>query len=190
MYDSERSLLREVAAGSEQAFRQLFERYHQQLGRYVFRITHSKELSEEIVQDVFVKIWMNHKALDGVQNFRAYLFILSKNHTLNYLRKLTRELLRENKWKEEVMHSIDHGNTPDVYYRLLDEAIDHLPPQQQKVYLLSRHERLKYAEIAAKLQLSPETVKGYLKTATAFIKNYINSHFEISASLLLFLMNY
>lgn len=186
MDDSEKRLLSGAAAGNEQAFGQLFTQYHQQLGRYIFRITNSRELTEEIVQEVFARVWVNQKALAEVRDFRAYLFVLSKNYTLNYLRKLTNELMLKNKWKDEVVRTAAHDPIPDVYYRLLDEAIDQLPRQQRKVYLLSRHERLKYAEIADKLNLSPETVKSYLKIATASITSYITSNLELIASLALF----
>lgn len=177
MYDSEKKLLMEVAAGNENAFRQLFYQYHEQLGRYIFHITHSHELTEEIVQDIFLKIWMNNEALAEIKNFKAYLFVLSKNHTLNYLRKLAKELSQKRKWEEDFLSIQFLDNVPEnTYYRLLDEAIDRLPPQQQKVYLLSRHQRLKHAEIADQLNISKETVKSYLKIATASITAYITSN--------------
>lgn len=184
MYDSEEKLLMEVAAGNENAFRQLFYQHHTQLGRYIFSITHSQESAEEIVQDVFLKIWLNKEALAEIKNFKAYLFVLSKNHTLNYLRKLGRELSLKKKWEDDFVIMQSSYNIPEnTYYRLLDEAIDHLPSQQQKVYLLSRHQRLKQSEIASKLNLSKETVKSYLKIATASITTYISSNLKFFISI-------
>lgn len=184
MDNSEKSLLMEVAAGNENAFKQLFNLYHSQLRIYIYRITNSYELTDEIVQDAFLKVWINHAALGEIQSFKAYLFVLTKNHTLNYLRKLTKEQKLRNGWEEDYM------KTPEVmpdnlYYRLLDEAIDQLSPQQQKVYLLSRHQRLKYTEIADELKLSRETVKSYLKIATASIATYVKARLKLIASLLL-----
>ncbi|EOR93966.1 RNA polymerase ECF-type sigma factor [Arcticibacter svalbardensis MN12-7] len=92
---SDQDLLLKGALGNEHAFRQLFSRYHQQLGVYVYRITDSVDLAEDIIQDVFLEIWMSREALAGVDNFKAYLVVMSKNHTLNCLLKLSRERLKK-----------------------------------------------------------------------------------------------
>ncbi len=179
MYDSEKELLMEVAAGSEKAFRELFNQYHQHLGRYIFTITRSRVMAEEIVQDVFMKIWVNHQRLSEVQSFKAYLFVLSRNYTLNYLRKVARDQLLKDRWQQDVVQALKaEDGLPSSYYRLLDQAIDQLPTQQRTVYLLSRHQRLKYSEIAERLNLSRETVKSYLKIATSSITSYITSNLE------------
>lgn len=183
-------LLREVVLGNENAFRQLFKVHSHRLGTYVFRLTGSIELAEEIVQDVFLKIWMNRETLAGVTNFKAYLFVVSKNHALNCLRKLIKERACQQKWEESVSDElkIPEGEMADKYYSLLDEAIDHLPPQQQKVYLLSRHERLKYAEIAEQLDISRETVKKYLQIAIASITTHVHANMDVSVLFLVFLL--
>jgi RNA polymerase sigma-70 factor (ECF subfamily) len=182
---NERELLIQVASGNEYAFRKLFMVHHQLLGVHMLRITNSVELAEEIVQDVFLKIWLTRETLVGVDNFKAYLFVISKNHALNCLKKLAKERLliktmETNGFGDLVPETTD----TDMYYTLLDEAIDHLPPQQQKVYLLSRHGRLKYAEIADQLELSRETVKKYLQIATTSITEYVHEHLEVTALLL------
>ena len=166
-----------VAAGNELALKQLFLKYHQQLGTHIFRITNSMELAEEIVQDVFLKIWMNREALSEVHNFKAYLFVISKNHTLNCLRKLSRERHHLNICEEKYTMSLtsDNGDL-NSYHNILDEAIDRLPPQQQRVYLLSRHERLRYAEVADKMNISHESVKKYLKIANASIIAFVKTN--------------
>lgn len=180
MREAEKNLLTGLAAGNEAAFKELFNQYHKQLGTYIFRITNSYELTEEIVQDVFLKVWLNHEVFANVTCFKAYLFVLSKNHTLNYLKKLTREQLRKNEWEEHSVRSLHVESAADKQYNLLDQAIDRLPAQQQKVYLLSRHQRLKYNEIADKLDISRETVKKYLQIATASITEYVKASLHIT----------
>lgn len=172
----DKNLCLEVSLGDEQAFKQLFNTHHQQLGAYILRLTHSTELAEEIVLDVFLKIWMNRKTLREIQNFKAYLFVVSKNHTLNALKKVVKERLLQIEPEEHYTKNVLAEAEFNQYYNLLDEAIDHLPPQQQKIYLLSRHKRLKYSEIAEKLDLSHETVKKYLQIATASITTYVNAN--------------
>ncbi|MBB6110087.1 RNA polymerase sigma factor [Mucilaginibacter lappiensis] len=187
----ERELLMQVASGDEHAFRQLFTMHHQQLGVHMLRITNSIELAEEVVQDVFLKIWFTRESLVRVDNFKAYLFVISKNHALNCLKKLAKERAVIKQLEEAGtgnLHAEIAGT--NMYYNLLDEAIDQLPPQQQKVYLLSRHGRLKYAEIADQMELSRETVKKYLQIATLSITEYVHEHLEVIALLLIALKSF
>ncbi len=181
----EKELLLKVANGDEHAFSELFNTHHQLLGAHIFRITDSVELAEEVVQDVFLKIWMSRETLTTVQNFRAYLFVISKNHALNCLRKVAKERIHQKTLEENILPFATEENPGlDGYYSLLDEAIDHLPPQQQKVYLLSRHNRLKYDEIASQMGLSRETVKKYLQGATHSITAFVQSNMDISAMII------
>ncbi|MBD1384582.1 sigma-70 family RNA polymerase sigma factor [Mucilaginibacter rigui] len=182
----EKELLLKVANGDEHAFSELFNTHHQLLGTHIYRITDSVELAEEVVQDVFLKIWMSRETLTNVQNFRAYLFVISKNHALNCLRKVAKERIHQKTLEKNAL-SITPDDSPGLagYYSLLDEAIDHLPPQQQKVYLLSRHNRLKYDEIARQMGLSRETVKKYLQGATHSITSFVQSNIDISAMIIL-----
>lgn len=183
MYDpllhNERSVLLRVAAGDEQAFRLLFGAYHQPLAVHVHRLTESAELTEEIVQDVFLKIWMSREALAEVERFSAYLFVISKNHALNALRKVARERIRQRNWALENGPEEGAEDRQGYYFGLIDEAIRQLPPQQQKVYLLSRHEHLKHREIAERMGLSPETVKKYMQLAIASISEYVRDNVDI-----------
>lgn len=174
LYD-EKTLLLKVSAGDERAFCALFDQYHRLLATHIMRITRSQELTEEIVQDVFLKIWMSRETLSEIHDLRAYLYTVSKNHALNGLKKAAKErVILNDKDLEfaEKSFSVSEPEEPD-HYDLIDEAIDRLPPRQQKVYLLSRHERKKYSEIADMLGLSRETVKKYLQLATESISAYV-----------------
>ncbi|SDP76486.1 RNA polymerase sigma-70 factor, ECF subfamily [Mucilaginibacter sp. OK268] len=187
---SEIELVKLVSTGNERAFRKLYITYHQLLRTHVFRLTESSELADEIVQDVFLKIWNSRETLDGINNFKGYLFILSRNYTIDFLRKHIRQTILHQQWESEEVQTFKEegldGNTHN-YYGLLDEAIDQLPPQQKKVYLLSRHEHLKYVEIAGQLGISRETVKTYLQLATASITLYVKKKINFIV-LLLFLI--
>ncbi|MCE6992642.1 RNA polymerase sigma factor [Dyadobacter sp. CY323] len=175
----EQELLYGLARGDERAFRAIFHNYSDLLGKHILRITRSQELTEEIVQDVFLKVWMKREELAEVRDFRAYLFILSRNYAINYLKKTVGILLSEQEpdWVAVENISVYDQEHEADYYTLIDEAIDLLPPQQQKVYLLSRHERLKYHEIASRLNLSRETVKKYLQIATESVATYVRKGF-------------
>tara|TARA_R110002124_G_scaffold280554_1_gene453922 strand:- start:1177 stop:1761 length:585 start_codon:yes stop_codon:yes gene_type:complete len=184
LYD-EGELLSQIAAHNEAAFGKLFHRYHHQLGTFIFNLTKSHELSEEVVQDVFLKIWINRKDLKEINNFKAYLFTVSKNHALNCLKKVARENTLTSIVETDLIPERTDEWPENELYNLLDEAIDHLPPQQKKVYLLSRHERMKYNDIALQLNLSRETVKKYLQLASESITSYIKSRSTNTITLLI-----
>lgn len=174
----EQELIAQVAEGNEHAFALLFRHYHPSLAAFVYKLTDSYELTEEVVQDVFLKIWLNRAQLTAVLNFKAYLFTVSKNHSLNCLKQVVKEKAMKRYLQEEGDSKYLEENTSS-YHMLLDKAIDGLPPQQQKVYLLSKHQRLKYTEIADRMGISKETVKSYLKLATGTIISYVKKHIYI-----------
>lgn len=171
-------ILKQVSEGNERAFKQLFEVFHQELGSYIFRLVKSLPLAEEVVQDVFIKIWTKRDQLIHVENFRSYLFTMSRNHAYNALRQQLREETQQQKWvtfyKDEMMD--EKGPDLEEYYALIDEAVLSLPPQQQKTWLLSRKEGLKHKEIALKLVLSRETVKRHISMAMDTISRYVKDN--------------
>ncbi|MGI8582640.1 MAG: RNA polymerase sigma factor [Chitinophagaceae bacterium] len=175
-YD-EKELLAKVAGGDEAGFRQLFLQWHQLLASYIFRITESKELSEEIMQDVFLKIWMVRESLEEINHFKSYLLAVSRNQTYDVLKKLLKEKALRQTWeKENKTVAFENEIIPDTTSSLIDQAIDSLPPRRKEVYLLSRHERLSYKEVAEKLGISTESVKTHLKLASTSIAEFIRSH--------------
>jgi RNA polymerase sigma-70 factor (family 1) len=181
----ETELLLAVSQGDERAFTTLYNHYHQRLGLHIYRITKSTELAEEVVHDVFLKIWLNRETLAEIDNFSVYLYVISKNAALNCLKRIAREKAVTTDL-DPVLDQIPMMETPEEDYRyiLIDEAIDRLPPQQRQAYLLARHERLTYAEVALRMGLSKETVKKYLQIATEFICGYIGKRLIISILIL------
>ncbi|SDD56554.1 RNA polymerase sigma-70 factor, ECF subfamily [Dyadobacter soli] len=183
----EKELLQRIGYGDERAFRVLFDQYHHKLGIYIFRLVKSDELAQEVVQDVFLKIWTNRFSLAEINNFQAYLSVIAKNHALNCLKKLAAEqalIAPLDAWEYD-LQSDEAGDETDRY-RLMDQAIDRLPKQQKIVYLLSRHERLQYAEIARRLSISQKTVKKYLQISTESITCYIRKSLNISMLFIMF----
>ncbi|OOQ59568.1 RNA polymerase sigma factor [Mucilaginibacter pedocola] len=182
----ENELLLKVSGGDEHAFSELFTLHHQLLGTHIYRLTGSVELAEEVVQDVFLKIWLGREGLAKIENFKAYLYVASKNHALNSLRKMAKERMQQKALEDNALQILpNEDESLNAYYSLIDRAIDHLPPQQQKVYLLSRHKRLKYDEIAEQMGLSRETVKKYLQASTLSITNFVQANMDMSAVVVL-----
>ncbi|KAA0989210.1 RNA polymerase sigma factor [Dyadobacter aurulentus] len=176
----ENEILQQIAQGDERAFAALFNHFHQPLGLHIFKFTKSEQLAEEVVQDVFLKIWLNRELLVGIDNFRVYLYVISKNAALNCLKKVANESARIVDLDPQADTIAAENIEEDHRYLLIDEAIDRLPPQQKQVYLLRRHERLSYPEIAAQMKISKETVKKYLQIATESITSHIRKRLVIS----------
>ena len=186
--DITENLLPLVAAGSEKAFRQLFHLYADLLHTYIQNITKSSELAEEVVQDIFLQIWISRETLHNVRNFRSYLFVISRNHALNIIKKMIRENRRVKQWEEsKALHADSNPEYLEHQLSLLDEAILLLPPQQQKVWVMSRKQGMKYSEIAAATGLSRETIKKYLQYATSSITQYVASRIDLLVIFLLFI---
>jgi RNA polymerase sigma-70 factor (family 1) len=186
-FTDEKELLQRIECGDERAFRMLFDQYHHKLGAYIYKLVKSEELAQEVVHDVFLKIWTNRASLGEINHFQAYLFVISKNHALNCLKKLAAEkslMTSLDEWNYEIQsdETIEEGDR----YQLMDQAIDRLPKQQKTVYLLSRHERLQYAEIARRLGISQKTVKKYLQISTESIVCYIRKNLKISTIFIMF----
>ena len=180
---NENELLREIADGSQKAFTELFNAYHNQLGEYIILLTASEEMAEEIIHDVFVKIWLNKHDLPRIEKFSSYLFILTRNYTLNCIRKTVSE--RE-KQKAYTLHLVDEekyelGGVPDNkdYTEIIEKAIAQLPPQQQKVFILKQKGE-KNADIAFQLNISSESVRKYQQWAIKSVSDFVKAHIEVT----------
>jgi len=178
--DNEQDLLQRVALGDERAFRTLFQAYHGKLGAYVLKLTRSRELTEEIVQETFIKVWAKRGTLPEVTDFGAYLFIIARNHGYNVLRDLARNASLHTSLDAEQI-SDHHENPfevsdPERYFTLLEQAVALLPPQQQRAYLLSRQEGLRHEQIAEQMQLSRETVKRHISLSISSISRYVREN--------------
>jgi RNA polymerase sigma-70 factor (ECF subfamily) len=178
---TEAGLLEQVSLGSENAFRELFHRYADLLHTFIYQLTKSKELAEEVVQDIFLQLWTSRETLTGIRNFRSYLFVISRNHAFNALKKIVRERNHQKEWEKthDPLSPVEGTAQIEPQLSLIEEAIRQLPPQQQKVWLLSRRQGKKYSAIAEEMSLSKETVKKYMQYATASIMEYVLARLDL-----------
>lgn len=186
---TEKELLTRVAEGQEAAFRQLFDIHYNKLAAFVQRLTKSSDITEELVQDVFVRVWLNRSELISINNFESWIYVLARNHVFNQLKKMAREKKQLLDWFEEaepgIFDAINNDEVVDLF-SFLDRAIEKLPPQQKKIYLLKRQEGLKNEAIAKQLNLSEKTVKRHFTLALRFIKDNSKEGFEIIIVVFLF----
>ncbi|MBA4165954.1 MAG: sigma-70 family RNA polymerase sigma factor [Chitinophagaceae bacterium] len=179
---NEKDILFQIAGGDQSAFRRLVYHYSRQLGPFLTKFTKSKEEVEEIIQDIFLQIWMTRETLPSIGKFRNFLFVIARNHALNVLRKHLREDKHRKQWKMECITSAQVQTIeedPSGNATIIQDAITQLPPQQQKVWLASRQDGKKYREIAQENNISPETVKKYIQYANTSILDYLQRHKEL-----------
>jgi len=177
--NGENKLLYEVSVGNQIAFAELFNGYYDQISQFVNTLTNSDELTEEILLDVFTKIWVNRESLIKVGKFNSYLFILVRNHTLNCIRKENAERKNQEDYLKtmnlywEPLFTENHDERD--YQGLIDRAVNLLPSQQHKVFSL-RQKGLKNPEIAQIMDLSPDSVKKYQQLAMKFVSEFVKNH--------------
>jgi RNA polymerase sigma-70 factor (family 1) len=151
------------------AYKELFLLYHPRLLSFSTSITRSRECAEEVVSDVFLKIWHNRNSLSRIENFHLYIYIITKNLSINRLLKL----------KKEKTFSIDDTivDFRSIYmdpeqlmmtaemFRKVRKAINELPPRCQLIFKLVKEDGLKYREVAELLNLSTKTVENQMTIA-------------------------
>lgn len=165
---SDKALVEQARNGDNAAFRQLFEKYWEDLFRLAYKRLRSKESAEDIVQEVFLSLWNNIQQVEIEGSLGSYLFISLRNKIFNYYEKQSvrlKFLLRQpfNPVQSEE-HISSNINSKELRQVVAGE-VSRMPPKMKEIYLLSREQHLPIAEIAAMLAIAPQTVKNQLNTA-------------------------
>ena len=153
-----------------QAMKSLYDLYYKPLCSYAVRYVTSIPVAEEIVSDVMYKIWQNRHNDYRADSFREYLFASTRNTALNYLKQKKLQKQMSDAWADSLRGELIEETPLDIMIteemqKKLYRLIDTLPEQCRKVFLLSRIQDMTYDEIAAKMHISPNTVKHHIKTA-------------------------
>jgi len=187
-------LLKKIVEGDRQAFSTLYMQYLGELYRYMYLFTKSKEKSEEIVQDAFLKIWEKREHLGHVTSFKSYLYRTAKNLLLDEIRR--------DAVKAKAHHYLKPGNEASEemadeliinrqYHEIAERAIALLPEKRKAIFLMRTREELSLDEIATKLSISKSVVKKQLYAAISFVRNYINkSEITLVTIITLFLIQF
>jgi len=190
-YNNEYELLASIASGNEKAFTQLFDRYKNDIYSRALHFTHSVAVAEEITQDVFLTCWLRKETLVEIKNLEAWLFTLTKNACFNQLKKLAREHRLKNSltWPGELAdENIESLLSVKEQQNLLQQAIGQLSEKQKLVFELNREGGMRNAEIAARLHISPNTVKSHMVSAIRSIRLFFKAHTESVIQVLLLLL--
>lgn len=165
-----------------QAYKQLYDLLSEGLHRFCFSFVKSKEVAEEIVSDVFIKLWQIREKLSGIENLRVYLYTIARNFSLNYItRNFKNPVISLESIDIEFMASLTVPPDMGFSAEIVDQiriAIDNLPPQCKLIFQLVKEEEMKYKEVAAILNISPLTVRNQLAIAIRKISEALPSHLK------------
>jgi RNA polymerase sigma-70 factor (ECF subfamily) len=178
-------------------FRHTFEQFYNPLCKYAFSLIKEREACEDIVQEVFARIWERRKDLLGAESIRYYLFTAVRNNCFTYLKEAQRLpilYLPDNEIEEAELAAWDnipgsYGQETVDYKALLGKGINQLPPKCKEVFLLSRMGQLSCTEIASQLGLSVKTVNNQLWKAMKLLRAFAK-HIPVWWWLILFLGNH
>lgn len=179
---SDQTLLAGISTGNETAFRCLFDRYRGRIYTYALRLSESTSMADEVVQDVFLKVWLKRKDLTEVGNFNAWLHAIARNRMFDMMKQQAREMqARETVLQEDTSYAnnAELSLLEKEQQLLLRDALAKLSPRQQLIYNLSRDRGMKHEEIAHTLNISRNTVKTHLVHALRVIKDHISPYINM-----------
>ncbi|MGN6494297.1 MAG: RNA polymerase sigma-70 factor [Agriterribacter sp.] len=182
------TLQKRVALFDDQlAFQQLFRIYYTGLFQFSASMVKVKEIAEEIVEDVFVKVWDNRRDLEKIDNLRIYLYVAVKNQSLNFInRQGSKTLVELNDLDvvcRELVPSPEDLMVASEMLQAVNKAIHELPPKCRIVYKLVKEDGLQYKEVAEILSISPRTVENHIALAIKKIAAALKVNFQSSPGL-------
>jgi len=176
-----------LKVGDAKAFDRLFGFYSKRLYYFALGYLKSKEEAEEVVQDVFCKIWMNRESLNPQLCFKAYIFKIAYRR----INELFRKVAQEQVYRHEIIstsfdidNNLDERTDYDSLLKLVEKIVNNLPPRQKEIFTKRKRDILSVKEIAELLGIAPKTVENHLNEALKAIKDGLMK--ENIASLLFF----
>ncbi len=171
--ESEIELIKAFKKGDAKAFEKLFQKYHKKLYSFLFHLLNSKEDTEEIIQETFLKIWETREHFWEEYPFESLLFRIARNTSLNYNRKRVNRVVFE-KNVGFITHLSEESADQYLLFKetqdIIETILNGLPPKRKEIFLLQKVEGLSRKEIAEKLQISVITVDHQLFKANKYMK--------------------
>lgn len=178
----------EIASGNQAAFRDFFEKHRARLYNYLYTVVKSKEIAEEIVIDVFLKIWTGRELITEIRNMDAFLHKVAYNKALDFFRIASRNAALQKLVRREMEEArekqADHRLQEWECRKIINRALERLSPQRRIIFTLSRMEGLSYDEIAEKLHLSRNTVRNTMAETLRSLRLHLKEY-EINAVLVI-----
>lgn len=179
----ESNILKALIGGDAEAFRAVYEKYSRRVFAFAFYLTKSRDAAEEMVQEVFLRVWEKRAQIDPTRDFTPYVKMITQNQVYNFLGKARRDRALQEKialGMEAVRNQGEDVVIEKELGRLYAEAIRNLPPQKRIIYSMSRNDGYSYDEIATRLGLSKNTVRNHLHEANKSVQQYVSGHSDLA----------
>jgi RNA polymerase sigma-70 factor (ECF subfamily) len=178
-----------LRTGDKKAFEEFYNRYHKPVYRYLVSLVKIPEIAEDLVHEIFVKLWDIREKLVIKDNFKGYLFWMCHNKASDTTKKIAKERILKD---QLLLHYYQYLSTAENhtleqlqrYDNLIEEALNSLSPQRRKVYELCKRQGKSYQEAAAELQISTHTVKEHMSGALAALRDFLRQQGEFSLALI------
>lgn len=182
---SDRGLIARLQKGSRDALRAIFDRYQNKLLFYCVAIVKSEGTAKDIVQETFIRLWTNRETLDPDQSLSGFLHTITRNLALNHLKRAGYDKdLKNQLWQNiqdaHIYVEFEENLHAQESRRLVQQAVDQLPPRRRLIFKLSRDEGNTHETIAQKLGISKNTVKNHMVSTLKDIRKYLNRHSDIA----------
>lgn len=171
---SETELLNLMKSGDQNAFEKIYKAYSLKIYWNILKMVKSEEDANELLQDVFFKVWEKRELIDPEQSFKSYLFQISKFTVYNFIRKKNLDKKLKDYLSRESTELYTHIDESIAYKQsdeFIKDLIEQLPPQRKQVYKLCKIEGKSYEEAGKILGISSSTISDHIVKATKFIKN-------------------
>jgi RNA polymerase sigma-70 factor (ECF subfamily) len=188
-YD-DKLLCLKIAEGDEQAFTELFHIYTPKLLPFVLKLTRNEHLAQEMIQETFLRLWVNRSELVNVNEPASWIFRIAANVSITWLRKQS----NRDRLMKEVKVDESHNTVFEILESkelslIINNAVEALPERRKQIYKLSREEGYNHQQIAERLNLSSNTVANQIGISLKFIREFINKETGLSMVTLLILFS-
>jgi len=180
-------LLERLRQGDEPAFNLLYKAYSKPLYLRIMRMVKNKDTADELLQELFIKLWNSREKIDSQKSFQSYMYTIAQHMVYNYFRKVVRNEALINSLLQD---AADHYLSSDTLLedkqtaQLLQDAIDQLSPQRKQVFNLCKVEGKSYEEAARIMGISTATVNSHMTRAIQSIKEYVLKHQDLAVLLM------
>lgn len=173
-------LFEQIKESDEKAFQALFRAYYPFLCQYATQLLKEPSAAEEIVQELFVRLWEKRKETSIEISVKNYLVRAVKNSCLNHIRhfKIKSDYI-QNIQSEKILYADEEYDAQEELIKKIEESIASLPEKRREIFRLSRQEGLKYKEIAAKLNVSVKTVETQMGIALKSLRQKLRDYFPV-----------
>lgn len=183
---NEKELIQRIIKGDTMAFEQVYQHYAKRLSIKLLHLLKNEELAQDILQDVFLKVWEIRGNLDPELSFISLLYTIAGNYCKNSFRKaLSQQLYEQHHGLEEAYCPIEQQLEHKETGMALQAALDKLTPRQKQVFTLHKIEGRSYKEISELLGISPNTINQLMQQANKQLKAFLVSYSLLLAAILL-----